>query len=127
MVVEVLVGGVRGGEAARPFRYVSAKMGPWSRPGRFDRFLAALHFPKSDQRFYTVATSITDWWLELNELHQPQREIAFDPQGRALYISPYRADIQIFLNVGCSPEEVLGEVDPLSFEREWQAMVLRLG
>jgi len=111
----------------RRFRDVTAKMGPWSPPGRFDRFLGALHFPKSDQRFYSVATRITDWWLELNELHQPQREIGFDRQGRALYIPPYCQDIQIFLNVGCSPEEVLGEVEPPSFEREWQAMVRRLG
>ena len=109
------------------YRYVTAKLGPWLPPGRFERLLGAIHFPKSDQRFYSVAEKITDWWLELNELHQPQREIAFDGQGNALYISPYRADIPIFLNAGCSPDEVLGEVDALSFEREWQAMLRRLG
>jgi hypothetical protein len=73
-----------------------------------------------------VAGRITDWWLELNELHVPQREIGFDAQGNALYISPYRADIPIFVNVGCSPDEVLGEIDPESFERAWQAVLRRI-
>jgi hypothetical protein len=108
-------------------RYVTTKRGPWPPLGRFDRFLAAIHFPKSDQRFHLVAGKITDWWLELNESHQPQREIAFDGEGNVVFISPYRADIQIFLNVGCSPEEIMGEIDGPSFEREWQAMVRRLG
>lgn len=99
-------------------RYVRAKLGPWSPPGWFDRLLAALHFPKSDQRFLSVAGRITDWWLELNEMHQPQREIGFDSHANALFITPYRADITIFLNMGCTPEEVLGSVDAASFERE---------
>jgi hypothetical protein len=110
----------------KQYRCVSVKHGPWAPPGKFDRFLEVLHFPKSDQRFHSVAGKITDWWLELNELGQPQREIAFDAQGNALYISPYRADIAIFVNDGCPPEEVLVEVDAQSFEREWQAMLRRV-
>jgi hypothetical protein len=111
-------------------RYVHFHTGQSSPPTRGQRlamrYLSTV-LPVANPDFEEAYDRVTDWWLEVDDAGQVQREVGLDAAGAPAAAAPLGRNVGVFTDQAGAPEPLGAALDPAAFEAAWMAVATRLG
>ena len=82
--------------------------------------------PKANPDFHYLYASVTNWWIEVDETGDPQREIGFDAEGNALLIGPAGDNMGYWMDTAVKYKiSDYSPVEAQRFQSEWKAFLER--